>query len=362
MIFHAAQEEKRDSEEEAHKKKIRMRLGGRLLGLRVSRQVTRRRMIMTESEVSELSAGLDFGIVDPHVHYWSPSTHSWLKGSLDESAPKGLRRFAPIAKAFSPSDQRRLLAPLEIKGSAYVQANFSVSANPTEEAAYCVGVRLADGNLPSVFTSYAPLSDPEAAEKVLEASRRYEGFRGVRFMLDYHPTRPELSQTDRGDYMADPNFRKGLGLLSSKELFELQVCQCQLLEAANFVSLFPEITFVLNHAGFPLRGDFQDWKRGIDALAANPKVVVKIGGLGCYDEPNWSQDEVNDYANQAVSAFGLDRSMFASNLPVDLLDFPDPRHRYLSLLRAAKHAGFSSPDDLRRLFRTNAARIYSIDL
>ena len=54
---------------------------------------------------------------------------------------------------------------------------------------------------PDAVIGYAPLHQPEVAAKVVDAMCRYETFRGVRFMLDYHPTRPELSQTDRGDYM-----------------------------------------------------------------------------------------------------------------------------------------------------------------
>ena len=249
------------------------------------------------------------------------------------------------------------MAPLKLNGSVYVQANFhSATVPPSEEAAFVDGMSKA-APFPVVFTTYAPLDqDPT---DVLTKSKRYEGFRGIRFMLDYHPSRPELSQTDRGDYMTDATFLKGVKLMEDHDLlFELQLCQVQLLEASQFVAKFPKLTFVLNHAGFPLRGFFDEWAKGIDALAAQPNVVVKIGGLGCYDKPAWSQREVNTYVEHAITSFGVNRSMFASNLPVDLIDIPDPRNRYLSLLRAAKAAGYS--DDVKALFHDNAARIYRI--
>mmetsp|Transcript_8255 Transcript_8255/g.27050 ORF Transcript_8255/g.27050 Transcript_8255/m.27050 type:complete len:231 (-) Transcript_8255:149-841(-) len=225
---------------------------------------------------------------------------------------------------------------------------------------------MATGGLPSAFTTYAPLSRPKEAKGVLEASRRYEGFRGVRFMLDFHPTRPELCQTDRGDYFSDPAFLEGLRLVESMGgglIFELQLCQLQLEDAAEkLVKQFPKLTFVLNHAGFPLRGGYDEWARGITALAKFPNVQVKVGGLGCYDSPAWSQDEVNRVVGHVLAAFGHHRTMFASNLPVDLIDFPDPRARFLSLLRAAKANGMTQPKVLRALFHDNATFVYRLDL
>ena len=63
-------------------------------------------------------------------------------------------------------------------------------------------------------------------------------------------------------------------------VFELQVCQCQLAEAADFVSRAPEVTFMLNHAGFPLRGEHAAWREGMRSLAAQPNVACKLGAFG----------------------------------------------------------------------------------
>lgn len=294
-------------------------------------------------------------ICDPHVHFWSLATHEWLKGALDPDAPKPLRRFLPCAKDFWPEDYRKVMAPMTVTHAVYIQANMRLDS-PLEEVAYMAG--LGHTGLPTAFLTYAPLHRPDEAARVLDAATKYAGFRGVRFMLDIHPTRPELSQTD-GDYMRLPAFRDGLRLVEERGLlFELQLCQCQLQEAAAFIQDFPNLTFVLNHAGFPLRGEFDEWHAGIKALASRPNVCVKIGGLGCYDRPNWDQYEITKYVTAVINAFGVERSMFASNLPVDLID-TTPHERYASFYAAVKD-NFDAAE-ISSLFRDNALRCYRLE-
>lgn len=294
-----------------------------------------------------------FEIVDPHLHFWSLPTHEWLQGALKPDAPKALRRFLPCAKDFWPEDYRKVMAPMTVSHAVYIQCNMRLES-PLEEVAFMAG--LAHTGLPTAFLTYAPLHRPDEAAKVLDAARKYSGFRGVRFMLDFHATRPELSQTD-GDYMRVPAFREGLKLVEERDLiFELQLCQCQLEEAAVFIEEYPKLTFVLNHAGFPLRGEFDEWHKGIKALASRPNVFVKIGGLGCYDRPNWDQDEITKYVTAVIDAFQVERCMFASNLPVDLIDMT-PQERYASFYAAVKDFDAAA---ITSLFRDNALRCYRL--
>ena len=44
--------------------------------------------------------------------------------------------------------------------------------------------------------------------RVVTECKRYHRYRGVRFMLDYHPTRLELCQTDSPDHMSDPKVKR----------------------------------------------------------------------------------------------------------------------------------------------------------
>lgn len=294
-------------------------------------------------------------VCDPHVHFWSPETHAWLKGALDESAPPQLRRFFSIARPFWPDEYRRAMDPIVVTHAVYVQANMHMNTSALEEMAFIDGMSKACPFLSGVI-AYAPLHKPKEAEATISRLRSYSTFRGVRFMLDYHPTRPELSQTDRGDYMENPDFIEGVRLLDGL-IFDLQLCQCQLLEASKFCDKFDNVTFVLNHTGFPLRGEFDEWLEGIRALAScKPPVYCKLGALGCYDDTPWSQEEINKYVQATLDAFGEDRCCFSSNLPVDLVD-TTPAERYKSFEIAVQDR---SEETKRKLFRENALRIYRL--
>mmetsp|Transcript_12859 Transcript_12859/g.19272 ORF Transcript_12859/g.19272 Transcript_12859/m.19272 type:complete len:325 (-) Transcript_12859:856-1830(-) len=312
-----------------------------------------------ENQTTEFRDHSTLEVIDPHVHYWCVNTHTWLRGSLADDATKPLKRFAPVAKPFTPTDHIQSLLPrYKLVGAVYVQANMHIDRSAVEEAAFCEGIRFTGHRMG--FTCYAPLHKPDEAKKVLDDLKRYEGFRGIRFMLDYNEDRPELCQTDSGGYMNDANFLQGMSLLEKERglVFELQLCQIQLEAASEFVAKFPKLTFILNHAGFPLRGQFDEWHKGILALATCPNVCVKIGGLGCYDETNWSQTEIDTYVRATIDAFGVDRSMFASNLPVDLIDIPNPTLRYDSFLQAVN--GIYPPSDIQKLFHDNALNYYKI--
>ena len=216
-------------------------------------------------------------IADAHCHYWTPGTHRWLQ----EVPPK----LQPISRDYLPATQLEDLTGLDLRETVYIQANMHVTGEFTaqEEVAWVDGMATVCGR-PSAVIGHAPLQRPEEAAAIIDACRRFKTYRGVRFMLDYHPSRPELCQADRGDYMSSPAFLEGVRLLGPRGLvFELQVCQCQLAEAAHFVSEAPDVTFMLNHAGFPLRGEHAAWREGMQRLAAQPNVACKLGGFGACD-------------------------------------------------------------------------------
>ena len=213
-------------------------------------------------------------IADAHCHYWTPGTHRWLL----EVPPK----LRPLCRDYLPTTQLEDLTGLDLRETVYIQSNMHAAGefSAQDEVAWVDGMATACGR-PSAVIGFAPLQRPEEAEAIIDACCQFKTYRGVRFMLDYHPSRPELCQTDRGDYMSDPAFLEGVRLLGPRGLvFELQVCQCQLAEAADFVSRAPEVTFMLNHAGFPLRGEHAAWREGMRSLAAQPNVACKLGAFG----------------------------------------------------------------------------------
>ena len=121
---------------------------------------------------------------------------------------------------------------------------------------------------------------------------------------------------------------------------------------------FPDLQFILNHAGMP-HGQgpeaFERWRRGMAKLAEAPNIAVKISGLGMLHH-GATAEAIRPFVLEALAAFGAGRCMFASNFPVDKL-----RGGYGDLWAAYRAATADlGEDERRRLFHDTAARVYRI--
>ena len=80
----------------------------------------------------------------------------------------------------------------------------------------------------------------------------------------------------------------------------------------------PDVDVVLEHAGLPWdRSDagLARWRRGMEALAASPRVTVKISELGLRDAV-WNEADNARIIRDTIAIFGAQRCLFASNFPV----------------------------------------------
>ena len=97
------------------------------------------------------------------------------------------------------------------------------------------------------------------------------------------------------------------------------------------------------------------WRDALETVAAAPNVALKISGLGQADH-SWPYASNRRVVRDAITIFGVERCMFASNYPVDALcaDYDtivDGFHRSVHDF---------APEDQARLFHDNARRIYRI--
>ena len=85
---------------------------------------------------------------------------------------------------------------------------------------------------------------------MLEGHARISRVRGIRQVLNRHPD-PKLNRADR-DYLADENWRRNLGLLRKFDMsFDVQVYYQQMPEIASLARRYPDIQFIIDHAGMP---------------------------------------------------------------------------------------------------------------
>jgi predicted TIM-barrel fold metal-dependent hydrolase len=209
---------------------------------------------------------------------------------------------------------------------------------------------------PQAIVAHAELNSPKVAA-LLEQHASHPNVRGIRQILNWHPD-PGKTYTPR-DLLADPAWEKGFALLRQHGFcYDLQVYPAQMAAAARLASRHPDIPMIVNHTGMPVDRDpagVEQWRTGMQALAQQPHVAVKISGLAMLDW-HWSLDSLRPFVQQTLEIFGVDRCLFASNFPVDKLfgSFERQYGAYRSLV-----AGCSAAER-NKLFAANAERIYRI--
>jgi len=180
-----------------------------------------------------------------------------------------------------------------------------------------------------------------------------------------------------GQY-ADPDFRRGLARLGERGLtYDTWHYHHQADDFLDLVRAVPGTTIILDHFSTPLgvgrfagqrEAIFDQWRRDMEALAACPNVIAKLGGLAMPDNGwGWHRAERPPTSDEFVAAqgawyrhmidcFGPERCMFESNFPVDRTAISYP-----VLWNAFKKIAASCDEAARdALFSGTARRVYGL--
>jgi len=97
------------------------------------------------------------------------------------------------------------------------------------------------------------------------------------------------------------------------------------------------------------------WRKGLEALALQPNVHIKLSEFGLKDSL-WNYDDNRIVVLTALEIFGPERCMFASNFPVDGMcaSFETIFKGFAEIVRDF------TPLEQQALFHDNAKRIYRI--
>ena len=86
-------------------------------------------------------------------------------------------------------------------------------------------------------------------------------------MLNYHPDKPQYSETKHDNFLTDPQWLKGVALLEKYNLsLELHVLPRQMQRSAAVVQKFPGIMFMVDHCGLPYERDEETMKLWRDGM------------------------------------------------------------------------------------------------
>lgn len=295
-----------------------------------------------------------WAIVDTHQHFQSLSdaAYPWL----DPDRPEPLEGdLSPIRRDYLPSDYRRDTEGLGIVKTVHVQ-NGRNPHDPLDETRWLSALAERDG-MPDAIVAYADLAAPDA-QRLLEAHAAFPRVRGIRQILNWHDE-PRLRNAPSPDLMENTQWRAGFARLAPLGLsFDLQLYWPQMEMALALAGFFPETAIVLEHFGMVAdrsKEGVAAWRSAISQLAKAPNVNVKLCGFGLGD-PAWTAASVLPLLHHTLDAFGTERTMVGTNLPVDLL-FASPA-KIVSVVHTMVRD--LSENERIAVLRSNAERFYRI--
>ena len=258
-------------------------------------------------------------LVDAHHHVWCPESrdpdlgYGWLR---DRGARKPFGDPTPIQRDYLWPEYLREIDPPPA-ASVHVQAD--AAADPAGEVDWAARTARAAGHRVAVV-GLADLAAPDLAAR-LARLRATPELRGVRQIVARDPDRPALSFAPR-DLLADPDWRRGLAVVAEAGLsFDLQLYAHQAGAALAALGPHPGLAVVVDHALSPVDGPTPAWRAAVEALAARPGTAIKLSGWGMVD-PRWTAETVAPMVEAILRAFGPERTMWGSNVPVESLARP----------------------------------------
>ncbi|WP_245943971.1 amidohydrolase family protein [Acuticoccus kandeliae] len=295
-------------------------------------------------------------IVDPHQHFWNlaENPYPWLQGP--ERIPFRYGDYSPICKNYLPPDFRRDWGDgIVVDKTVHIEAEWD-RASPVAETKWLEALSAREG-LPTACVAFAQLDAPDAADIIAEQAAS-PLVRGIR-CKPASTTDPRSARRGEPGSMDDSAWREGYAALKPNGLsFDLQTPWWHLDAAAELARDFPTTQIIINHTALPSDRSAEGlagWRAGLERVAREPNVAIKISGIGLANQA-WTVENNGPIIRDTISIFGTDRTMFASNFPVDSL-IGD----YATIFKGFAKSVEDLPDaDRAKLLRENAIAIYRL--
>ena len=233
--------------------------------------------------------------IDSHQHFWkyNPQKHGWITDDMKV-----------IQRDFLPSDLLPILQQNDIDGCISVQADQT-------EAETNFLLELGDNqDFIKGIVGWVDLQADNIDERLIYYAqfKKLKGFRHI------------VQAENDAKFMLRPKFKNGITALGLHDFtYDILIYHNQLEQVIEFVKLFPNQKFVLDHLGKPdiKSGEHALWQTNIKKLALHQNVFCKISGMiteGEWDD--WKPSDFTVYLDIIVKAFGTDRLMYGSDFPV----------------------------------------------
>ncbi|HYV97240.1 MAG TPA: amidohydrolase family protein [Gemmatimonadaceae bacterium] len=235
--------------------------------------------------------------IDAHQHFWAydAGRDTWITDDMS-----GLRRD------FLPGDLEPVLAANGIAGCIAVE-----SAPSLEQTQFLLALAR-DHSFIGGVVGWVDLfaADIETRLSVLAADPRFVGVRVG-------------AQNEADDFLTRADVIRGIAAVGAAGLpFDILIRERQLPSAIGLTRVLPDQTFVLDHIAKPRIRErvLEPWATHVRELAQNPRVFCKVSGMVTEaDWQGWRPEDLTPYLDVVFSAFGTERTMFASDWPVCLV-------------------------------------------
>lgn len=298
-----------------------------------------------QQAAAEVDRSIPF--IETHHHLWELDRfhYDWLTDPGWDGHNQLLGGYKAIRVDWGVERLLREFYGSNVIKSVHVEAAYA-GDDPVEETAWLQSIA-DEYSFPHALVVFCDIEKDDAEEQ-LARHVEHQNVRGVRIRA--HP-----------DDADSPVFRKAYAALARHDLsYELNASPGKLISGRDMARAVPEVQVILGHAGFPIQRDdqyFRQWKEEMSALADAENVACKISGFGMVDH-DWTMESIRPWVLHCIEAFGVDRSMFGTNWPVDALYSSYLRQIDAYRLILARE-GFSRADQEKLLFR-NAEKFYRI--
>lgn len=247
---------------------------------------------------------------DAHVHFWDPARPSWYPFLAPAAVSTvGLGAATGMKRRYDPATYRADTASVQLDGVVHVTATRG-SGNYLAETAHLAELHDSDGLPTALVGGFDPAAPLAVIEAELDEQALVPLFAGVRTMepVDY-------SAAVTGTVLSMVGER---GLV-----FDIVTHPDEMTAVAKRIEAHQSMTFVIEHAGWPLVRDgpahARRWREGMRALAGSgPAVYCKLSGLAITLH-SFDIEAQRPWLEYAIDVFGVDRCLFGSNFPVDAM-------------------------------------------
>jgi len=235
--------------------------------------------------------------IDSHQHFWKYDSvsHDWITDEMKI-----------LKQDFLPESLEPILTENKFDGCITVQVNQSES-----ETNFLFDLANQNSFIKGVV-GWIDFRSDQINER-LDYFWQFKKLKGFRHIVQSEPK----------GFLQRKDFLFGISQLEKYNFtYDVLIYHHQLFEAIEFVKLFPNQKFVVDHLAKPdiLHDELINWSRGIKVLSSFENVFCKLSGFTTEANWNsWKPEHFIPYFEFILKNFGAKRLLYGSDWPVCLL-------------------------------------------